>query len=81
MTWERVDAYAFLAVPIVRQTVKAFDLEIKADGKWKTISQVRGNIMRHVCIRFDMETCEAIRISVLETHGDPSARIFEVRIY
>ena len=74
-------AFSYLALPVVKQTVKAFDVQLKQNGVWQTVAEIRDNIMRHVQVHFEPAECEAVRIVVLETHGDPSARIFEVRVY
>ena len=59
--------------------VKDYDLEV-FDGKtWVTVAAIRDNFMRKRTHSFKPILTEKIRITVLETWGDPSARIMELR--
>jgi hypothetical protein len=69
--------YSAQMVPIVRQLVKDYD--ILADGK--TVLELRGSNARTQIHRILLKDVTRLTIHVLATYGDPSARIFEVRIY
>jgi len=58
------------------------DYEIKIlDGEPKTIVSVRGNYRRRRIHKFEPVTARKLYIEVQATNGDPSARIYEVRVY
>lgn len=61
--------------------VKDYDILALVDGQWTTVCSQRGNYHRHNIHRFPAVTTQKLRIQVLATNGDPSARIFEVRCY
>lgn len=61
--------------------VKDYDILALVDGQWTTVCSQRGNYHRHNVHRFPAVTTQKLRIQVLATNGDPSARIFEVRCY
>ena len=46
-----------------------------------TLATETGNTVRRRVHRFQSRTVTAVRIRIDETWGDPSARIFEVRVY
>ncbi len=72
-------------LPQIRQpqpeTVAAYTLEAWCDGAWKTLAEETNNVLRLVRHRFEPVDTEALRIRVRRTHGDPLARVFEVRCY
>lgn len=61
----------------------ARDYRIDILGKegYKTVARVKNNYLRHRVHDFEAMQARAVRITVLETNGDPSARIYEVRCY
>ena len=61
---------------ITDYTVSVFDGE-----KWIDIVRQRGNHMRRRIHKFDRMYAEKVKITAEKTFGDPSARLFEVRIY
>jgi hypothetical protein len=69
--------YSAQKVPIVRQLVKDYD--ILADGK--TALEVRGSNDRARIHKLVQKGVKQLTLRVLATYGDPSARIFEVRVY
>jgi len=74
--------YSAQSVPIVRQLVKDYD--VLADGN--AILQVRDNnarFRRHSLLDGTGKAIKAssLTVRVLATYGDPSARIFEIRVY
>ena len=50
-------------------------------GFWRPAAIVRGNYHRRRVHRFDPVTSERLRVEVLATNGDRSARIYEIRVY
>ncbi len=52
------------------------------DGsEWITLATETGNTVRHRVHKFQSRTVTAVRIRIDATWGDPSARVFEVRVY
>jgi len=74
-------AYSYLVLPVVRQTVQDFDIELYSGGRWETVSEIRGNYLRHVTARFEARKAGKVRLVIRKTWGDPSARVFEIRVY
>ena len=64
-----------------KELVKAYDLEGLVDGTWKLLAREGNNQLRHRIHRFPAEKVSALRVTVNETWGDTSARIFEIRAY
>lgn len=67
--------------PHPKTLVKAYRLEGRCGGQWKRLADVTDNLLRLRVHAFSPQELQAIRVTVLETWGDPSARIFEVRAY
>ncbi len=61
--------------------VRDYDVLGLCNGEWTVLCRERGNYQRHKVHRFPEVSAEKLRISVLGTNGDPSARIYEVRCY
>jgi len=58
------------------------DYEVKVlDPEPKTLARVRGNYRRRRIHKFEPVTARRLCIEVQATNGDPSARIYEVRVY
>ena len=66
------------AVPTL---VKDYRIEILGKEGYITVAQIENNYLRHRVHYFEEIATKAIRITVLATNGDISARIFEVRCY
>ncbi|MBO7093055.1 MAG: hypothetical protein J6W23_14835, partial [Victivallales bacterium] len=67
--------------PMPRQLVKSYVVE-GYDGKtWKTLAEETENKLRLRIHPFEEQKLSAVRVTVRETWGDASARIFEVRLY
>lgn len=64
-----------------KELVKSYVLEGLADGRWKRLASDCNNQLRHRVHRFPAERLDALRVTVKETWGDRSARIFEIRAY
>ena len=63
------------------QLVKDYAVEVKCGGTWTKVADEKGNYLRHRVHRFDARKVTAVRVTVTATWGDPSARIFEIRVY
>ena len=70
-----------LKYPEVDRCIKKYSIEVLSEGKWQTVIEEDGNFMRKRTHSFDRVNAEKVRVNVLETWGDPSARIMEIRIY
>ncbi|GAB4570083.1 MAG: hypothetical protein Kow0047_23550 [Anaerolineae bacterium] len=63
------------------ETVRDYRVEARIDGEWRTVLQVAGNYQRKCVHTMDPVTADGLRLVVQATNGDPSARVFEVRVY
>ena len=63
------------------RTVKRYLLRVPEGEGWKTVAEEEDNWMRLNVRRFPTVSADRLRVEVLETNGDPSARIYEVRVY
>ena len=64
-----------------RSLVKAYTVEGLSNGKWIRLAGDDDNQLRHRVHRFLPVSLDALRVTVNETWGDQSARIFEIRAY
>ena len=70
-----------VARPYPGQLAKGYRVEGLVDGAWRPLVEEGDNRLRHRIHRFEACSLSAIRVTVTETWGDPSARIFEIRVY
>ena len=68
-----------IKIPNVPVCVKDYEVEVYADGEWKKVASVEGNFWRKRTHTFAPMTVEKVRVNVLATNGDKSARIMEIR--
>ena len=67
---------------VPKTLVRAYDVEVSADGRvWRTVAKVTSNCRRLAVHDFARQWVAAVRITVRETYGDPSARIFAVGLW
>ena len=71
----------FPKIKIHPLVVTDYRLEIRQDGVWQELLTVQGNFMRRQVHDFPVQKADALRLTVLSTGGDPSARVIEVRCY
>ena len=64
-----------------KSLAKSYKVEGLVDGAWRTLAEESENFLRHRVHPFPAVEMSALRVTVTETWGDPSARIFEVRLY
>ncbi len=69
------------AFEYVSMCVKEYDIAVLCNDEWQFVAHVKDNYQRRRIHKFDNMVVEKIRINVLKTGGDKSARIFEVRAY
>jgi len=63
------------------ETVADYSIAVKTADGFKVLERVENNYLRLVEHKFDTVETDAVRITVHRTHGDPLARIFEIRCY
>lgn len=63
------------------ETVRDYELLARSGGQWRSLVKVRGNYQRQRVHKLEAQMVEALRLEVEATNGDPSARIFEIRVY
>jgi hypothetical protein len=66
---------------VPRETAKDYTLSCFRDGEWKEILAEKGNFLRFRALSFEAVRASRLRLTVAATHGDPSARVFEIRVY
>ncbi len=65
----------------VAKCVKSYVLSCSTTRGWKRLARVGENHHRRAIHRFRPVRTGAIKLEILETWGDPSARIYEIRAY
>ncbi|MHA1573113.1 MAG: hypothetical protein ACTSX8_03890, partial [Alphaproteobacteria bacterium] len=55
--------------------------EADVRGKWRVLAEESGNYHRRRIHRFRSVRSQKLKITVLATNGDASARIYEARVY
>ena len=65
--------------PGVPGCVKDYRAEVLAGGTWIPVAEETENFMRRRVHRFETVRAEKLRVTVLATWGDRSARIMEIR--
>ncbi len=65
----------------VPQTARDYEVIAKVDGRWQVLTSEEGNFQRYRRHRFADVTTRRLRVNIDATHGDKSARIYEIRAY
>ena len=63
------------------ELVKTYRVELLKDGCVVATQEIEHNHQRLNVLHFDGVSCDAVKVTVLATHGCENARIFEIRIY
>jgi hypothetical protein len=63
------------------ETVSDYIIEIKSKGKSVKTIKTENNFLRLASHDFEAIEADSVKISVQKTHGDPLAKIFEIRCY
>lgn len=69
------------ALPMPRELVRDYTVEVRSGGVWRTVAKVSENMLRHRIHEFPSENIDAVRVTVERTWGDPLSRILEIRVY
>jgi hypothetical protein len=72
-TWPRDES--------ITDCVKSYRILTRQKGRWRTIVDERDNVCRFRRHQFSPVRSREIKLRVLETHGAPSAQVFEIRAY
>ncbi|NIA06082.1 MAG: FAD-dependent oxidoreductase [Actinobacteria bacterium] len=64
-----------------KECVKNYRLEARVNKKWKPLATVKDNYQRRRVHRFANVRADRLRLTISATNGDPSARIYEMRVY
>ncbi|MEA2068894.1 MAG: FAD-dependent oxidoreductase, partial [Verrucomicrobiota bacterium] len=67
--------------PFEPETISDYSVQIHDGSQWKTVVEERDNFLRHRIHRFPAVKANRLRLVVHKTHGDPSARVYEIRVY
>ncbi len=63
------------------ETFRDYQLCYELNGEWKELGTFKNNFLRRRIHTFERIKADKIKVNVLSTWGDPSARIFEIRVY
>ncbi|MDR6555214.1 FAD-dependent oxidoreductase [Paenibacillus qinlingensis] len=63
------------------ECVKDWRLWVYVHDEWKCVYEEHGNYHRKRSATFDTVTASAVKLEVLATNGDASARVYEMRVY
>ncbi len=63
------------------ECVRDYTVEAEVDGEWREVVAVEGNYHRLREHRVERIAATAVRVIVTATNGDPSARVYAVRLY
>jgi len=61
--------------------VKSYEVSAFSNGEWIALAEIEDNIQRHRIHKFIRVSANKLRITIRATHGAPSARVFEIRVY
>jgi len=80
-TMLHLDHRAFPPFHRIAQCVRDYAVQIELNGGWETLVEVGGNYQRRRVHRIEAVAARRLRIEVRDTNGEPTARIYEVRVY
>ena len=63
------------------ECVKDYALLYEYKGRWKHLLKIEANYHRRRVHHFDAISSQKIRLEIYNTNGDPSARLYEIRVY
>jgi hypothetical protein len=63
------------------ECVRDYHLLWKAAGDWRDLLSIKGNYQRRRTHQVERISAKALRLVVEATNGDPSARVYEIRLY
>jgi len=70
-------------LPLFRypECVKKYEVAVATDAGWKTVARNDDNYGRRRVHTFETVHSHQLSITIVETNGNPAARIYEVRVY
>ncbi|GAA3082067.1 hypothetical protein JOF29_004636 [Kribbella aluminosa] len=82
-TVNRVELYTLDSAkyPARVNGLRDWDVQVKVDGAWQTVAQVRGNTVGHVTSTFPPVRADAVRIRCLDGNDHTYSRIVELEVY
>jgi hypothetical protein len=63
------------------ECVRDYHLFWKATDDWRDLLSIKGNYQRRRTHQVERISAQALRLVVEATNGDPSARVYEIRLY
>jgi hypothetical protein len=66
---------------IVPESVKDYEVQYYDGSEWVTVVKVEDNYQRRRIHEFPAVTTDKVRLLITRTNGDPSARVYEIRLY
>jgi hypothetical protein len=63
------------------ETIRDYSLEACIEGHWIPVVEVAGNYQRKLVHKIEPILTDEVRLVATATNGDPSARLFEIRLY
>jgi hypothetical protein len=63
------------------ECVRDYALKIPRNNKWEVIAEFRGNYHRRRIHRFDTVKSRKLMLEIYASNGDPTARVYEIRVY
>lgn len=79
----RVDLYTLDSPtnPATRDGLRDWDVQVRVDGVWQTVAQVRGNTAGMVSSTFPPVTADAVQVVTLASNDGNYSRIIELEAY
>jgi hypothetical protein len=71
----------FPEAPVPKECVRDYRVAVWNGEQWTDVAVVKENYMRHRVHNFARVRAAKVRLTVEATNGDPSARVFEIRVY
>ena len=68
-------------LPFSPTCARDYELSALVDGEWVRLVGEHGNFQRHRVHSFEARTAAKLRLTIMGTHGDGSASLFEIRVY
>ncbi|HPN84327.1 MAG TPA: FAD-dependent oxidoreductase, partial [Victivallales bacterium] len=66
---------------VAPECVADYHISALVKGQWRKITEITGNYFRRRIHSFPPLVASAVRLTVFRTNGDPSARIYEFRVF
>lgn len=64
------------------QTLRDYEIQVAEPDGWRTVTRVHGNTSTRVVHTLEAPvTTDRVRLVALATNGDPSAGVYEIRVY